>query len=107
MSTNDADRLLLLPIAGPFADSASRSKSCRDDVACFFEPLARIMLVMDGLMQTTGGILLLTGYLFPKKEWVSDHLYTSGTLPTLKAWSIAPRMFEGSIPGLVLHGEMF
>lgn len=106
-STSDSDRWLLLPIAGPFADIASRSNRCSDDVACIFEPLVRITLAMDGIMQTAGGVLLLTGYLLPKKEWVSDQLYTSGSLPRVTSWSVSPRVFEGSKPGLVLSGEIF
>ena len=104
---SDSDRWLLLPVVGPFGDMASRSKACSDDVGCFFEPLARIMLVMDGIMQSTGAILLVTGYLFPKKEWVSDHAYTSGSLPRLTSWRLSPRLFQGSTPGLALTGEIF
>jgi len=104
---SDSDRWLLLPVVGPFGDIASRSKACSDDVGCIFEPLVRTMLVMDGLMQSTGAILLVTGYLFPKREWVSDRIDTSGALPRLTAWSLSPRLFQGSTPGLALSGEIF
>ncbi len=106
-SSNTADRWLLLPVFGPHAALASRSNRCSDDVACVFEPIVRIYLALDFVTQATGALLFGLGFAFLKKEFVIDQAYPSGSAFRLKSWALAPRIFEGSKPGLALSGEIF
>jgi hypothetical protein len=62
---------LAAPVVGPWAALAKRSNPCNGlDKAtsfnpkvgeCVAEPLARAMLVVDGVLQATGGVLLVLG----------------------------------------------
>jgi hypothetical protein len=104
-SSNSADRWLLVPVFGPLATLAARSNKCTDDVSCVFEPVIRIYLAFDFVTQATGALLFSLGFALPKKEFVIDQRY--GSAFQLKSWAVAPRIFEGSKPGLVLSGEIF
>jgi hypothetical protein len=112
-SSNPDDRWLLMPVFGPFIDMGARgSHSCGPNsnaVDCnLFEPIIRFYLAMDGIVQTAGGVLLLSGFLFPKKEFVSDTYYgfvNHG--PRLASWTVLPQVTPGSRLGLTLLGEIF
>src|SRR6266511_1504317 len=103
-SSNPDDRWLLLPIFGPFVDMAARSNhNCSstltaDSVECnVFEPIIRYYLALDGIVQTAGGVLLLTGFLFPKKEYVSDSYYGMDARgPRISSWVLTPQFVPGS-----------
>jgi hypothetical protein len=114
-SSNPDDRWLVVPIFGPFIDMGARGNhSCNTDtvsgnIDCnVFEPVIRFYLAFDGIAQTAGGVLLLTGFLFPKKEFVSDTYYGfHGKGPQIASWTLLPQVTPGSRYGLTLMGELF
>jgi hypothetical protein len=107
-STNDSDRWLIIPVAGPFGDLASRSNRCSSDLSCALEPVVQTYLALDGVTQAAGVALLSLGYALTKKEWVSDQIpYARSGAPKMATWHLAPHVFEGSKPGIVLFGELF
>jgi hypothetical protein len=106
-STSNSDKWLLVPVVGPLGTIAARSNGCSpNDLSCtVLEPVVRVYLALDFATQATGALLFTLGFLVPKKEYVNDHY---GSSPfKLKSWALAPRVFEGTKPGLVLSGEMF
>lgn len=110
-SKNEADRWLLVPVVGPVADSNARSNNCGNSTAgqafdCAVEPVVRTYLVIDTLMQATGAILFTMGYLFPKKEFVSNYLVGERKVPPL-AWSIAPHFDHQGRIGVTVGGTIF
>jgi hypothetical protein len=114
-SSNSDDRWLLVPVFGPFVDIGARNEhGCgstvtASNVTCsVFDPVIKFYLAFDGIAQTAGAVLLMTGYLFPKKEFVSDTYYgvrSSG--PRIATWNIVPQVTPGSRYGLMLRGELF
>jgi len=111
-STNAADRWLFLPVIGPFADLVARgSRSCTgtsDTVDCSLDSVVRFYLAMDGIIQTAGGVLLVLGFAFPKKEYVSDSYYGMNERgPRIQSWTVTPQLGRGSRFGLALTGEIF
>jgi hypothetical protein len=60
-STYDKDRLLFIPIVGPWIDLANRPAG---DCHCGDEAAARIGLVVDGIFQAIGAIELIAGMLW-------------------------------------------
>jgi hypothetical protein len=114
-SGNKDDRWLMLPLFGPFFDIAARNEhgcsggSTASNAACeVFDPIIKFYLAMDGVAQTAGGILLATGFIFPKKEFVSDTYYGARPNPPLVAtWTVVPQVIPGSRYGLMLRGALF
>jgi len=112
-SSNPDDRWLLMPVFGPFVDMGARgSHSCGQNssaVDCnLFEPIIRFYLAMDGIVQTAGGVLLLTGFLFQKKEFVSDTYYgLNAPGPRISSLIVLPQVTPASRFGLTLLGEIF
>jgi hypothetical protein len=105
-STSDSDKWLMIPVFGPLGTLSSRSNKCSGDLDCALDPVVRIYLALDFATQSAGVFLFTLGYLLPKKEFVLGE-YPSASGFKLKSWALAPRVFEGTKPGLVLSGEMF
>jgi hypothetical protein len=106
-STYSPDKWLLVPVIGPLATIAARSNSCDVNSLCdSIEPVIRFYLALDFVAQATGVTLFALGFIFPKKELVNDQ-YPAANAFKLKSWAVAPRIFDGTKPGLVLSGEMF
>jgi hypothetical protein len=55
-STYDKDRLLFIPLAGPWIDLGVRPPGTTDEV------WARVGLIVDGIAQLAGAVLLVTGF---------------------------------------------
>jgi hypothetical protein len=111
-STNTADRWLLVPVFGPFMDLGARgSRTCTSasgEVDCVFEPIIRIYLALDGVVQVAGAVLLTTGLVFRKKELVSDTYYGLSTGgPRITSWTVVPDVLPGSRYGLAFRGQLF
>jgi len=60
-STYDKDRLLFIPIAGPWIDLGLRPPSTTD------ENWARVGLVVDGVAQLAGLVLVVTGFVMKSR----------------------------------------
>jgi hypothetical protein len=114
-SGNKDDRWLMLPIFGPFFDIAARNEhgcgtgSTASTAACeVFDPVIKFYLAFDGIAQTAGAVLLATGFIFPKKEFVSDTYYgTRTSTPLVANWTVVPQVVPGSRYGLMLRGALF
>jgi len=113
-STNRDDRWLLVPVFGPFVDFGERSsRGCltanSPNVDCeLFEPVIQTYLILDGIAQTAGGVLLVLGFLLPKKEFVSDAYYgLSSGGPHVASWTVVPQVAPGMRYGVSLVGELF
>jgi hypothetical protein len=110
-SSNTDDRWLLLPVFGPFFDIAARNAhGCSSsDTGCnVFDPIIKFYLAVDGIAQVAGGVLLATGFIFPKKEYVSDTYYgRSARGPRIATWTVVPQVTPGARYGLMLRGEVF
>jgi hypothetical protein len=66
---------LIVPALGPWITLAARNKCSdgyNDTVSCLEDPSARAMLVLDGLTQTAGAIMLIAGMAATKKTIVRD-----------------------------------
>jgi len=88
-------------VFGPFLDLGARSsQTCgasSSDTECVVEPIIRTWLAIDGAMQITGAVLLTTGFVFRKKELVSDTYYGgSGGGPRISWWTVVPDVLPGS-----------
>jgi hypothetical protein len=112
-STNSSDRWLFLPVAGPFADLVARGTrdSCTgsgDVISCSHDSVVLFYLAVDGIVQTTGGVLLLMGFVSPKKEYVGTASNGSNERgPRIVSWTITPQLAHGSQFGLALTGTVF
>lgn len=88
-STYDKDRLLLIPIVGPWIDLANRPAN---DCHCGEEAAARIGLVVDGIFQAIGVIELVAGLIWQHGgEHHTHHEYAVTVRPTVSA------MFSGAV----------
>jgi hypothetical protein len=114
-SSNTDDRWLLVPVLGPFVDIGARNEhgctagATASSATCqVFDSVIKFYLAFDGIAQTAGAVLLMTGFLLPKKEFVSDTYYgwKSGT-PRVATWTVVPQVTPGSRYGLMLRGELF
>jgi hypothetical protein len=70
---------LAIPLAGPFLTLATRDKACdkenkttNDSLNCLGDIWVTMLLVLDGMMQTTGGILVGIGVGAKKQVLVRD-----------------------------------
>jgi hypothetical protein len=110
-STDHDDRWLLVPVFGPFLDLGARGdrSSCSSgNLDCVTEPVIRTYLVLDGVVQATGAVLLITGLAFQKKEFVSDTYYGAENRgPRFSLYSVTPDVVPGSRYGLTLRGAIF
>jgi len=109
-SSNPDDRWLLVPVFGPFVDLGARnSHGCSSgNTTCeVFDPVIKTYLALDGAAQMAGAVLLTTGYLFTKKEFVSDTYYGRASAPRVATWTVVPQVTPGSRYGLMLRGELF
>jgi hypothetical protein len=73
---------LFIPFIGPFITVGSLDWS--GDFGGLAFAVIGIPLILDGLVQTTGGILLAVGLTSPKKSLVRDGAYTADTSPRLR-----------------------
>jgi len=108
VSRNEADRWLLIPVLGPIGALAKGRGDCnRDDRGeCAGDILATTGIAFDLAAQMAGVTLFAMGYVFPKKQWVSDYEVGRGT-PRLFSWSIAPRIEGGRGVGLTFRGTIY
>ena len=74
---------LIVPGAGPWLALAFREKcdsetftsgTSSETVDCVFDPVVTTYLVIDGLAQTTGAILLLVGIAYKRQRLVRDEV---------------------------------
>lgn len=71
---------LAVPVAGPWITMGQRHSSCSNDsdrsakagLECVGDVFVVMTLIMDGIMQATGGILLTIGYTATKTTLVRD-----------------------------------
>jgi hypothetical protein len=109
-SSNHDDRWLAVPVLGPFLDLGARGdrSSCPSDATCPVEIVIRTYLAIDGVVQAAGALLLISGFAFQKKEFVSDTYYSASQRgPRLSLWSVTPDVVPGSRYGLMLRGAIF
>jgi hypothetical protein len=107
-SSNGYDRWLFVPVAGPFLDLGARLHQgcgpyCDNDS---YEVITRVVLPYAGIVQVAGAALLVSGLVFPKKEFVRDDESTSARVPRLASWTIVP-VVTAAHRGLVFRGEIF
>jgi hypothetical protein len=77
---------LVLPVLGPWlmlAAGGARDRDCEtsDSGHCGDEPATRALLVLDGLVQTAGAAMLISGIAFPRKRLVRSDV-TIGLAPS-------------------------
>lgn len=108
-SRYEADRWLLLPVVGPVGTLTYGTRGCDRDVdalKCTGNILIVVGLAFDLAAQTAGAILFTMGYVFPKKQWVSDFEVGRRTSPRF-TWSVLPRVDGAGRVGLTLGGTIF
>ena len=109
-SKNTDDRWLLVPVFGPFLDLGARGNNCTTSsstTACdALETVVRFYLALDGVVQGAGGLLLISGFVFPKKEFVSDTYYGGVRGPGVAWWTVTPDVSSSRF-GLTLRGGLF
>lgn len=106
MSSNlSADHWLFVPAIGPWMDLGARPRcqTGNSDTGCLGEALYDILLVWDGIAQTTGAVLLLVGVASPKTVLVRNDMASSS--PPRAHVSIAPRPMGHGGFGLALSGD--
>jgi hypothetical protein len=92
-NNENASGYLWMPVMGPWLTLGLRNYACNDkpssnsenrqeDWGCLADAVALTMLVMDGMLQAGGGMMVLAGYVDPRKKLVHDSV----------AWSLAPRL---------------
>jgi hypothetical protein len=67
-SSLDADRTLLVPVAGPWIDLAQRPGCGNGDSSCNNENTNKVLLVTDGVFQAIGVLTTIGGFLTPAHE---------------------------------------
>jgi hypothetical protein len=107
-SRHEADRWLLLPVVGPVGTLTYGTRDCDRDrgLECAGNILIVVGLAFDLAAQTAGAILFTMGYVFPKKQWVSDVDVARGSTRPF-AWSILPRVDGAGRVGLTFMGTIF
>ncbi len=82
----DRSGWLALPVAGPFITAAARHDTCPTTTdtynPCTDDQVARTMLILDGLAQTTGAILLVWGLNTHTKQLVREDAKYVVVMPT-------------------------
>ncbi len=72
---NNKKGFLVIPGVGPWLTLLTRESSCDPNLAistCNEDSNARFALVLDGLLQTTGGVLTAYGFLNTRKRYVRN-----------------------------------
>jgi len=93
----DADRTLVVPIAGPWINLTQRP-GCSGD-ACNGENTNKVLLVTDGVFQAIGVLTTLGGFLMPVQEHRT--VRSAEASPT---WQISPASFGAGTYGLKVFG---
>ena len=103
-SSYPADRWLLVPVFGPIMPLTHGMRGCDRDTdpsRCAGNILIVVGLAFDLAAQVAGATLFTMGYVFPKKQWVSDYDYAARAAPGV-TWSILPNIDgEGRVGVLV------
>ncbi len=108
VSQNEADLWLLVPIVGPIGTLAAGRAECQkaERRECTAETFIAIGLGFDIAFQTAGAMLFAAGFVFPKKEWVSDYEAAARASPSF-SWSITPRIDAEGRVGINVAGTIF
>lgn len=103
-SSYPADRWLLVPVLGPIVPLTHGMRGCDRDTdpsRCAGNILIVVGLAFDLAAQVAGATLFTMGYVFPKKQWVSDYDSAERAAPAV-TWSILPSIDgEGRVGVLV------
>jgi hypothetical protein len=91
ISDNPADDALYVPLIGPWIDLADRG-DCQ--LLCEDETRDKILIALDGVMQTVGAAIVVYGILTPTR----GHVYSSGDV------RIVPVSFGKRSAGLGITG---
>jgi hypothetical protein len=108
-SRSEADRWLLVPVVGPVGSLTYGTRGCDEDVdaaRCAGNILIVVGLAFDLAAQTAGAILFTMGFVFPKKQWVSDYEYAQKSTPPF-TWSVLPCVDAAGRVGLTFSGTIF
>jgi hypothetical protein len=95
----DADRTLLVPIAGPWIDLTQRPGCNGSGSACNQENTNKVLLVTDGVFQGIGVLTVVGGFLTPAHERTT--VESRATRPT---WHLAPVSFGAGAYGMAAAG---
>ncbi len=95
----DADRMLFVPLAGPWMDLAQRPR-CGPVLSCKPEDTDKVLLVTDGVFQAIGAITIVGGFLTTSHERRTVRAADRGL--TLR---ISPASVGGKGYGLVALGS--
>jgi hypothetical protein len=95
----DADRMLFVPLVGPWMDLTQRPR-CGPIVSCNSEDTDKVLLVTDGVFQAIGAITIVGGFLTTSHERRTVRAAYMG--PTLR---ISPASVGGKGYGLVALGS--
>jgi hypothetical protein len=107
-SRHEADRWLLLPVFGPVGTLTYGMRGCDLDdktVDCTGNLLIVVGLAFDLAAQVAGATLFTMGYVFPKKQWVSDYGVAKSGPPSF-TWRMLPRIEREGVIGLTWIGTM-
>jgi hypothetical protein len=103
-SSYPADRWLLVPVLGPIVPLTHGMRGCDRDTdpsRCAGNILIVVGLAFDLAAQVAGVALFTAGYVFPKKQWVSDYDFAKRPAPTV-TWSILPAIDGEGRVGVLL-----
>jgi hypothetical protein len=109
VSSYPADRWLLVPVFGPIGPLAHGIRGCDRDTdpeQCAGNILIVVGLAFDLAAQVAGATLFTMGYVFPKKQWVSDYDSAKRAAPDV-TWSILPAIDGKGSVGVLLTGTTF
>jgi hypothetical protein len=108
VSQNEADIWLLVPVVGPIGALAAGRAECHkaERRDCTAETLIAIGLGFDIAFQAAGAMLFAAGFVFPKKEWVSDYEVAARPARSF-SWSITPRVDAEGRVGINVAGTIF
>jgi hypothetical protein len=95
----DADRTLLVPVAGPWIDLTQRPTSCSGGSACNQENTNKVLLVTDGVFQAIGVLTTVGGFLTPAHERTT--VETASVGPT---WHLSPASLGAGAYGMAAAG---
>jgi hypothetical protein len=96
----DADRTMLVPLAGPWLDLTQRPGCSGSGSACNGENTDKILLITDGVFQAIGALTILGGFLTPAHETTTVQA-TKLEEPT---WHITPASVGAGAYGVAAVG---
>ncbi len=96
----DADRMLFVPVAGPWMDLAQRPGCDGSGSSCNGETTNKVLLVTDGVFQAIGVITTIGGFLTPAHETTT--VRSAEEAPT---WHVSPASFGAGGYGLQALGS--